>query len=83
MVITDRNGLEDEYALEKEESLRNVREGKAHWRQQLASESEADVRTIHIYHAPGAPPLPCSHIVHLLFNFFLLTFERTGQSRPR
>ncbi|KAL1971297.1 hypothetical protein VTN77DRAFT_249 [Rasamsonia byssochlamydoides] len=40
----NRDDLEKEYEASKEENLRSVKEGKAKWKQELASNSEANVK---------------------------------------
>lgn len=41
---TDRDNLPNEYESHKEENLKDVKSGKASWKEQLASESEAGVK---------------------------------------
>ncbi|RAO70925.1 uncharacterized protein BHQ10_006937, partial [Talaromyces amestolkiae] len=38
------DNLNNEYESHKEENLKDVKSGKASWKEQLASESEADVK---------------------------------------
>lgn len=40
----DREDLHDHYEQHKDENLKDVKAGKAYWREQLASESEAGVK---------------------------------------
>lgn len=42
-MILDREELHNVYESEKEDQLKNSKEGKAHWKQELASNSEASV----------------------------------------
>lgn len=42
--VTDRDNLSNEYDSHKEENLKDVKSGKASWKEQLASESEAGVK---------------------------------------
>lgn len=44
ITIPDRDDLPNKYEEEKNENLKKVKEGKAYWHEQLASESEADVK---------------------------------------
>ncbi|OKL57440.1 hypothetical protein UA08_07184 [Talaromyces atroroseus] len=40
----DRDNLNVEYDSHKQENLKNIKAGKAYWREELASESEAGVK---------------------------------------
>lgn len=40
----DRDNLHNEYEQHKNENLKNAKDGKGYWREQLASESEANVK---------------------------------------
>lgn len=40
----DRDDLPDHYEAQKEDQLKSTKEGKAKWKAELASNSEADVR---------------------------------------
>jgi hypothetical protein len=42
--LKDRDNLSNEYESHKEENLKDVKSGKASWKEQLASESEAGVK---------------------------------------
>lgn len=42
--MPDRDDLDKVYAAHKDEQLQHTREGKARWRQELASSSESAVR---------------------------------------
>lgn len=40
----DRDNLSEEYEQHKQENLKDIKAGRAYWREQLASESEASVK---------------------------------------
>lgn len=41
--VLDRDNLANVYEAEKDHQLKDEKEGKAHWKQELASNSEASV----------------------------------------